>query len=68
MGPKRILSEQEKVKRRQTSREFRKKKKETDPNWHKKEALFLHFKQQHFQTLSCPTLPKLDHTSKIYFL
>lgn len=38
MGPKRILSEQEKVKRRQTSREFRKKKKETDPNWHKKEA------------------------------
>ena len=37
-------------------------------NWHKKEPLFLHFKQQHFQTLSCPTMPKLDHTSKIYFL
>ncbi len=38
MGPKRILTEEEKVKRRKTSCEFRKKKAETDPLWHKKEA------------------------------
>ena len=38
MGPKRVLSEQEKVKRRQTSREFRAKKAASDPDWYAKEA------------------------------
>ena len=38
MAKKRVLTEQEKVKRRQTSREFRKKRNESDPLWHEKEA------------------------------